>query len=53
MTELMPVDKVVTKEGVGKVEAAEVRNNPGTGVYPGGVAASVGAAAKLNEGRQI
>ncbi|KAJ0982282.1 hypothetical protein J5N97_010537 [Dioscorea zingiberensis] len=48
-TELMPVDKPATREDAEKVEKAELRNRSGTGIYPGGVAMSIAAAAPLNE----
>lgn len=46
----LAADKVATKEDAGGVVRAELRNNPTLTTYPGGVGASVVAAARLNEG---
>ncbi|CAA7399199.1 unnamed protein product [Spirodela intermedia] len=50
-TEKMVADKAATMEDAEKVAAAELRNNPETGLRQGGVAATVMAAARLNEAR--
>ncbi|KAH0637142.1 hypothetical protein KY289_037057 [Solanum tuberosum] len=47
----LPADKAATRQDAQGVMEAELRNNPSlTTAYPGGVAASVAAAARLNEG---
>ncbi|KAK7270576.1 hypothetical protein RIF29_23815 [Crotalaria pallida] len=48
-TAKLPADKAATRQDAGGVAGAEVRNNPGASATPGGVAASVAAAARLNE----
>lgn len=48
-TAKLPADKAATRQDAEGVASAEVRNNPGAGATPGGVAASVAAAARLNE----
>ncbi|RDX63296.1 hypothetical protein CR513_58293, partial [Mucuna pruriens] len=48
-TAKMPADKVATMQDAEGVASAEVRNNPDVTATPGGVAASVAAAAKLNQ----
>ncbi|XP_062104191.1 late embryogenesis abundant protein D-34-like [Humulus lupulus] len=48
-TTKLPVDKVATREDAEGVVNAELRNNPNMMTQPGGVAASVKAAATLNE----
>ncbi|KAL3505928.1 hypothetical protein ACH5RR_031310 [Cinchona calisaya] len=45
----LPADKVATRQDAEGVVTAELRNNPNLTTYPGGVAASVAAAARLNE----
>lgn len=45
----LPGDKPVTKEDAEGVICAEVRNKPDMATHPGGVAASVAAAARLNQ----
>ncbi|KAI9089685.1 hypothetical protein K1719_028978 [Acacia pycnantha] len=45
----LPADKPVTKQDAEGVVGAEMRNNPNVTTTPGGVAASVAAAARLNE----
>ncbi|PHT38798.1 Late embryogenesis abundant protein D-34 [Capsicum baccatum] len=45
----LPADKAVTRQDAEGVMEAEIRNNPSLTAYPGGVAASVAAAARLNE----
>ena len=45
----LPSDKEATRRDAEKVVAAEIRNNPSITTVPGGVAASVTAAARLNE----
>ncbi|KAL6005242.1 hypothetical protein ACLOJK_005804 [Asimina triloba] len=45
----LPADKAVTREDAEGVVGAELRNNPNMATYPGGVAASVAAAAQLNQ----
>ncbi|KAE9611259.1 hypothetical protein Lal_00011936 [Lupinus albus] len=52
-TAKLAADKAATREDAGGVSGAEVRNNPGATVTPGGVAASVAAAARLNESVNI
>lgn len=47
-TVMLPADKVVTQEDAAKVREAELRGGQGE-VVPGGVAASMQAAADLNE----
>ncbi|KAG6473079.1 late embryogenesis abundant protein 31-like [Zingiber officinale] len=44
-------DKEATREDAERVVAAEMRNNPDLRTHPGGVGASVLAAAKLNQDR--
>lgn len=46
----LPVDKVVTREDAEGVASAELGNNSELVIDPGGVAASVAVAARLNEG---
>ncbi|CAI9118454.1 OLC1v1020028C1 [Oldenlandia corymbosa var. corymbosa] len=48
-TEKLASDKVATREDAEGVVGAELRNNPELATHPGGVAASVAAAARLNE----
>ncbi|MCO5603998.1 hypothetical protein L7F22_058155 [Adiantum nelumboides] len=45
----LPCDKIVTREDAEKVAAAELRNRQSEGLQGGGVAASLVAAAELNE----
>ncbi|MED6226093.1 hypothetical protein PIB30_100121 [Stylosanthes scabra] len=47
-TAKLPADKAATAQDAEGVASAEARNNPG-GATPGGVAASVAAAARLNQ----
>ncbi|KAH7857195.1 hypothetical protein Vadar_010081 [Vaccinium darrowii] len=49
-TARLPADKVATREDAEGVVSAELRNNPNLTTNPGGVAASVTAATRLNEG---
>ncbi|CAI9297247.1 unnamed protein product [Lactuca saligna] len=46
---LLPRDKAVTREDAEKVIGAEIRNQPELATYPGGVSASMAAAARLNQ----
>ncbi|MBA0553580.1 hypothetical protein Golob_012751, partial [Gossypium lobatum] len=48
-TTMLPRDKAVTAEDADRVVAAELRNNPYMSTAPGGVAASMAAAARLNQ----
>ncbi|PPD77688.1 hypothetical protein GOBAR_DD25377 [Gossypium barbadense] len=48
-TTMLPRDKAVTPEDADRVVAAELRNNPYMSTAPGGVAASMAAAARLNQ----
>ncbi|KAJ6846044.1 late embryogenesis abundant protein D-34-like [Iris pallida] len=50
-TSKLPADKVVTREDAAGVAAAEMRNNPSMETTLGGVAASVAAAARLNQNK--
>ncbi|TMW82053.1 hypothetical protein EJD97_006937 [Solanum chilense] len=45
----LPADKAATRQDAQGVMEVELRNNPSLTAYPGGVAASVAAAARLNE----
>ncbi|KAI3962003.1 hypothetical protein MKX01_021886 [Papaver californicum] len=45
----LPADKEVTRRDAEGVVSAEMRNNPNLVTHPGGVAASVAAAARLNQ----
>lgn len=45
----LPADKQVTREDAEGVIGAEIRNKPDMKTTPGGVAASVAAAATLNQ----
>lgn len=45
----LPADKAVTREDADGVFSAERRNNPNLTAHPAGVAASISAAATLNE----
>ncbi|XP_059649267.1 late embryogenesis abundant protein D-34-like [Cornus florida] len=45
----LPADKAATRQDAEGVMSAELRNNPTMTTHPGGVAASVAAAARLNE----
>ncbi|PIA31753.1 hypothetical protein AQUCO_04900207v1 [Aquilegia coerulea] len=45
----LPADKPVTQQDAEGVMGAELRNNPNLATHPGGVAASVVAAARINE----
>ncbi|EXB39393.1 hypothetical protein L484_025090 [Morus notabilis] len=47
-TQKLPADKAVTREDAQGVIGAEVRNKPDMSTTPGGVAASMAAAARLN-----
>ncbi|XP_030543436.1 late embryogenesis abundant protein D-34-like [Rhodamnia argentea] len=47
--EKLPADKAATRQDAEGVASAELRNNPNVVTQPGGVAASVAAAARLNE----
>nr|AWJ68129.1 late embryogenesis abundant [Cleistogenes songorica] len=51
-TARLGADKDVEREDAARVVAAEVRSEPDATARPGGVAASVAAAARLNRGRQ-
>ncbi|KAK9671943.1 hypothetical protein RND81_12G065600 [Saponaria officinalis] len=46
----LPADKEATRQDAEGVVSAELRNNPNVATHPAGVAASVAAAARLNEG---
>ncbi|KAF5465717.1 hypothetical protein F2P56_015698, partial [Juglans regia] len=48
-TSKLPADKVATRQDAEGVVSAELRNNPNLATHPGGVAAAVAAAARLNE----
>jgi hypothetical protein len=48
-TAKLPADKAATRQDAAGVASAEMRNNPDATAIPGGVAASVAAAARLNE----
>ncbi|MGJ2543748.1 hypothetical protein ACR8G9_22410, partial [Salmonella enterica subsp. enterica serovar Paratyphi A] len=48
-TEKLPGDKPATSEDAEGVISAEMKNKPMMGAYPGGVADSVAAAARLNK----
>ncbi|XP_061995134.1 late embryogenesis abundant protein D-34-like [Rosa rugosa] len=48
-TAKLPADKAATRQDAEGVVSAELRNNPDMTTRPGGVAASVTAAARLNE----
>nr|XP_016454192.1 PREDICTED: late embryogenesis abundant protein D-34-like [Nicotiana tabacum] len=48
-TAKLPADKAATRQDAEGVMEAELRNNPELTTYAGGVAASVAAAARLNE----
>ncbi|KAL4384885.1 hypothetical protein GQ457_15G023080 [Hibiscus cannabinus] len=50
---MLPRDKVVSREDADRVVAAEMRNNPDMRTTPGGVAASMAAAARVNENPTI
>ncbi|KAL8251174.1 hypothetical protein R6Q59_034867 [Mikania micrantha] len=47
-SKLLPKDKAVTREDAEGVIGAEIRNQPELATHPGGVAASMAAAARLN-----
>ncbi|CAN6305101.1 unnamed protein product [Urochloa humidicola] len=49
---VLVADKEVDREDAARVVAAEVRSEPDATARPGGVAASIAAAARLNRGRQ-
>ncbi|KAK9160993.1 hypothetical protein Syun_007334 [Stephania yunnanensis] len=49
----LPSDKPATRQDAEGITAAEMRNDPDMSTHPGGVAASVVAAARLNESLQI
>ncbi|XP_072973774.1 late embryogenesis abundant protein D-34-like [Typha angustifolia] len=51
-TAKLPADKGATKEDAERVVGAEIRNKPDLATTPGGVAASVTAAARFNQERQ-
>ncbi|KAJ4796702.1 hypothetical protein LUZ62_047948 [Rhynchospora pubera] len=51
-TTKMPSDKAVDRDDAARVVGAEIRNKPDMTTRPGGVAASVAAAARLNQDRQ-
>ncbi|PWA39982.1 seed maturation protein [Artemisia annua] len=46
---MLPKDKVVTRQDAEGVIGAEIRNQPELSTYPGGVAATMAAAARLNQ----
>jgi Seed maturation protein len=48
----MSGDKAVDESDATRVVGAEISNKPDMTARPGGVAASVAAAARLNQGRQ-
>ncbi|XP_038899811.1 late embryogenesis abundant protein D-34-like [Benincasa hispida] len=48
-TQKLSGDKAVTREDAERVISAEIRNDPAMATTPGGVAASVAAAARLNQ----
>nr|GEU71832.1 hypothetical protein [Tanacetum cinerariifolium] len=48
---MLPKDKVVTRQDADGVIGAEVRNQTELSTYPGGVAATMAAAARLNQKR--
>ncbi|KAF5776197.1 putative Late embryogenesis abundant protein, SMP subgroup [Helianthus annuus] len=48
---VLPKDKMVTREDAKGVIRAEIRNQPELATYPGGVAASMAAAARLNQNK--
>ncbi|KAK6940796.1 Late embryogenesis abundant protein, SMP subgroup domain [Dillenia turbinata] len=48
-TAKLPADKAATREDAENVIGAEIRNKPDLTTHPGGVAASVAAAARLNQ----
>lgn len=48
-TTRLAADKAVTRQDAEGVMSAELRNNPNLATHPGGVAASVAVAARLNE----
>lgn len=48
-TAKLPADKAPTSQDAEGVVAAEIRNDPNLATHPGGVAASVAAAASLNQ----
>lgn len=52
-TTKLSADKVVTRDEAERVIAAELRNNPNMATTPGGVAASVMAAARINQEKQL
>ncbi|EOY05695.1 Late embryogenesis abundant protein D-34 isoform 2 [Theobroma cacao] len=52
-TAKLPADKAVTRQDDEGVVSAELRNNPNVATRPGGVAASIAAAARLNENVNI
>ncbi|MCE0481044.1 hypothetical protein HAX54_038441 [Datura stramonium] len=47
----LPSDKAVTRKDAEGVIGAELRNDPNLCTHPGGVAASIAAAARLNQNR--
>ncbi|KAK1593022.1 hypothetical protein Q3G72_034548 [Acer saccharum] len=49
VTRRLAADKAATRQDAEGVVSAELRNNPNVATHPGGVAASVAAAARLNE----
>ncbi|KAI4317839.1 hypothetical protein L6164_025673 [Bauhinia variegata] len=52
-TAKLPADKAATRQDAEGVVSAEMRNSPNVSTVPGGVAASVAAAARLNENVNI
>ncbi|KAG8370212.1 hypothetical protein BUALT_Bualt14G0093600 [Buddleja alternifolia] len=48
-TAKLPADKAATREDAEGITSAELRNDPNMKSHPGGVAASVAAAARMNE----
>ncbi|XP_057961991.1 late embryogenesis abundant protein 47 [Malania oleifera] len=51
-TSKLPMDKPATRKDAEGVISAELRNNPNLVTHPGGVAASVAAAARLNQNQK-
>nr|XP_043631194.1 late embryogenesis abundant protein 47 [Erigeron canadensis] len=51
-TSKLPADKPVTRRDAEGVIGAELRNDPNLTTRPGGVAASLAAAARINQGNQ-
>ncbi|KAF5736874.1 Seed maturation protein [Tripterygium wilfordii] len=52
-TTQLPADKAATRQDAEGVASAELRNDPNLETHPGGVAASINTAARINDGMNV